>query len=307
MPINDNLGLMRLKDDKMSRKLLIVDGPNLLMRSVHAMKAANSFTNQGAYTGPLVLFVKVLGHQIRVLSPSAVVVCWEGGNDFRKEEFKDYKSNRPQEVHPLRDISFELTHMFLSLNGISQVAIPGFEADDVIAALVHRHSITHQIDILSADKDLLQLIDDNVHQIKLGSGGNPTVTWGIKEVEEKYGCTPDKLPILMALMGDRSDGIPGVPGMGPKKALKALEKHGWDLTTNDHPAIIEYRDDALLSYRLINLRSPERVPDLLGTRIAFMPPKEGCVRYENLIRWLDDYSLNDIKGLLRRGELWEKR
>lgn len=290
----------------MSRSLLILDAPNLTMRSVWAMKGGSSFTNQGAYTGPLVLFIKVLGYQIRKHSPGAVVVCWEGESVFRHDMYSEYKAQRPKDKHPLRDVSFSLIQRFLDLSGFSQTSIDGFEADDVIASLVRKHRDTHRINILSADKDLLQLVDNNVSQIRLGSGGGPTTVWGPDEVRDKYKCSPEQLPTLMAVMGDRGDGIPGVPGLGPKKAVRALNDHGWDLTTNDHPDIISNREDALMGYDLINLRTPVVEPDISGTRIVFLPPKKGSQRYKKLVDFLVEYNLNDIRVLLERGELWEK-
>lgn len=284
---------------------MIVDGPNLVMRSVYAMKSGHSFSNQGAYTGPLVLFIKTFGYFVREHEPDDIVVCWEGGrSEFRHEIFDDYKANRSTEVHPLRDISFQLVQIFLALNNIPQRSIEGYEADDVIAALWARHRRTHEIFILSGDKDLLQLVGENVTQIRLGNGGTQTTNWGTDEVVEKFGCTPELLPTLMALMGDRGDGVPGVPGLGPKKALKALESHGWDLTTTEHPAIMAHRDQALMSYDLVNLRTPKSSPNLVGQYIVFSPPKPGSSRYEQLIHFLEQYNLQEILNQVQKDTLW---
>lgn len=286
----------------MSKRLMLVDGPNLAWRSIHAIRPGNSF--EGA-TGPLVLFVRALSKYVREVGPDELVVCWEGGkSEFRTRIYSEYKANRGPSGHPLRDSAFTMIQSFLALCRISQARVRGFEADDLIAALWRTYH-DRRVTILSSDKDLLQLVSDRSEQIRLGGGGADTDLWTVEDVRREFGCEPEDLPRLMAITGDRGDNVPGITGMGPKKALKALENYGWDLEENSHPAVSRHRDQVLLSHRLVNLRDPEEVPDVSQIPLEFDPVSgEEDPDFRMLGYFLLANQLQDLYNRSRQGTLW---
>jgi len=139
-----------------------------------------------------------------------LVLCWEGGNNFRKKIYPEYKANRKPGVK-LEWSRLEEFKKFLNMLYISAYA-PGFEADDAIASLVDKYKNNEQIIIWSNDKDFLQLIQKNVVVIKNYAELNRSYAWNAKTVEKKFnGLLPCELPIYYALHGDESDNIPGAP------------------------------------------------------------------------------------------------
>lgn len=282
-------------------KILVVDGTNLAWRSIHAIRPGSSF-NEGV-TGPLVLFYNTLSRYVKNEKPDYMIICWEGGKSrFRKRLLPQYKENRKPNDVPLKEPGFRLIKEFLTLANVHQEAQEGFEADDVIAAVCHAYDSTHDIVILSADKDLLQLVGPNVKQMRFGPTGTKPDLWTEWDVLREYGCAPKRLPLLMALMGDKSDNIPGIEGIGPKKGIKILKEGGWDLETNSHPAIEVNRETVLLSHRLIDLIDPEEVaevPELYSDLV-----KEGHPQWAVLKSFLLDHKLNRMYDLAKRGELW---
>lgn len=282
-------------------KILIIDGTNLAWRSIHAIRPGSSF-NEGV-TGPLVLFYNTLSRYVSQNKPDYIMVCWEGGKSrFRKRLLPQYKENRKPSNVPLKEPGFRLIREFLTLANVPQESQEGFEADDVIAAAVHHYKESHDVVILSADKDLLQLVGPGVTQIRFGPSGTKPDVWTEWDVIREYGCAPKRLPYLMALMGDKSDNIPGIEGIGPKKGLKILKEGGWDLETNPHPALDVNRETILLGYRLIDLVDPEEVaevPELRADLVQYDHPQWPALR-----DFLLDHQLKRMYDLAKQGALW---
>jgi DNA polymerase-1 len=292
---------------------LIIDGNNLLMRCVKAMEYSGLRNGGHSPTGPFTAFIGALGRVVREVDPARVVVCWDHGpSRYRTELFANYKAARKQAPDPAaeerKDSAFAMAKNFLTLCRIQQVAVPEFEADDVVAAYWQRIGL-HPIVIFSGDKDFLQLVGPNPHgahtiQLRPDNAGGYE-HWDSNRIYMEYGCFPHDLPMYFALVGDQADGIPGVYGIGPKKALKALSDAGWDLNAVKALEDQEKQQAALTSYDLVNLRTPAVapvVPDLKPFQpLHYSDGGAACMPFVTFMRALEmDQALNRF----HTGTLW---
>jgi 5'-3' exonuclease len=261
----------------------------------------------GVPTGALLIFINLIARHIREEQPDSVVVCWDGGkSEYRRGLYPAYKANRGEHEGPDEpERPFDMAKRFLSLAGIHHVERRGWEADDLIACYWRTiRPIDTKIVILSSDKDLLQLlIQGNVTQVRPATPPNPTDRWDAARVEEHYGVKPVDLSKAMAMIGDTSDGIPGIKGIGPVKAAKLLATTTWEglLVTQG----FEQLD---LWHQLIDLRDvPFRSLGLvLAQPPRFEPTWAGSVAYGELTSFLDSYQMESIKTRLLTGSLWHE-
>ena len=202
-------------------ELYLVDGAGYLFRAYHAIQylSNSAGTPTNAVFGVTRMLLKLLDER----RPDRVAVAWDpGGPNFRHQLFPDYKANRPP---PPEDLEAQVP---LVLRAVELLALPlvqrvGFEADDVIATLTHRaRQAGLEVVIVSSDKDLMQLVGEGVVM------WDPMRdrTYDAAAVEHKWGVAPAQLGDLLGLMGDSSDNIPGVQGVGQKTAAKLLAEHG---------------------------------------------------------------------------------
>ncbi|KKZ10457.1 MAG: DNA polymerase I, partial [Candidatus Synechococcus spongiarum 142] len=219
--------------------LLLVDGHSLAFRSYYALAKRNGglSTSGGIPTSVTHGFLKALLETAQELQPQGVIIAFDTGQPtFRHHLDTAYKANRgdaPEEFH--QDVH-NLQHLLQAALRLPVCTAPGFEADDVIAA-VAQHAVEQdwRVRILSGDRDLFQLVDDQKDVACLYMGGGPYGGRGISLVDEaavwqKLGVAPRQVVDLKALTGDSSDNIPGVRGIGPKSAITLLADHG-DLDT----------------------------------------------------------------------------
>lgn len=178
---------------------------------------------------------------------------------------------------------------------------PGVEADDLIAK--YWHDAEEDILLVSEDKDFLQLVGYNPRVYPCSVLRSTGERWGAEEVAKKLGVTPQCLPYVMALTGDTSDNVPGVPGIGPVKAVQLLKEAGWLLEAIEHPDVRQMASQVKRNYVLVNLRLP--LPGLeLPVPPAFEPTTRDSALYDGLLSFLEQYQL---KGLIARtlsGTLW---
>lgn len=205
-------------------KFLIVDGSSLVHRAFFALPI---LTNpQGEYTNAVYGFAGMLSRILEREKPARVAVCFDKSrHTFRTDMYADYKGQRaetPGELSP----QFETCKRLLEAMGIVWEEVAGYEADDIIGTLARYGSAENDILILTGDRDSYQLIDDNISVIMTRKGISVTELWDKAALREHYNLEPVQMIDLKALMGDSSDNIPGIPGIGEKTALKLLWEYG---------------------------------------------------------------------------------
>ncbi|MEU6362257.1 5'-3' exonuclease [Streptomyces albidoflavus] len=289
------------------RPTLLVDGNNVLVRAVEATRNSAMHSADGIDTSALVGFIATLSRHTREECPYRLIVLWDAGHDWRKKIYPAYKANRPTGPDPYRTESRQLVSEFLRLAHIPQHQLPGYEADDLIAA--YWRILDTDITILSNDKDLLQLTGPTprghtCEQIRLSSYGTPTDRWTATTVAERHGCTPDQLPVAMSLAGDTSDNIPGVPRIGMKTAVKLLAAAGWDLDAVPHDGVQQHRAEVAVYRELVDLRANGMQPQVprIGPFLPVSPGPDDAWRQLHAFTQLHD--LRQIAARLGRRELW---
>ncbi len=238
---------------------IIIDGYGFVFRAYHVQPSLISTdgTEVGALYGFTAMLIKMLGD----FRPEAIAIVFDhGGKNFRHALYQDYKANRPPIDEELR-MQLPLVRHAAEALGIKTIEQPGVEADDVIASIVTKLGMEkkHSV-IISSDKDLMQLIGEYVVMY------DPMKGKYIKESEvmEKFGVQPYKVRDVLALIGDKSDNIPGVPSIGPKTAAELIEQFGSLHELLDNTSLIkqekrravieEHKNNALLSWELIGLK-----------------------------------------------------
>ena len=210
------------------RTVLLVDGMNLLFRAYHALANTKMSTPDGTPTFAVYGFAAMLLKAVQETEPHVVVVAWDSpGDTFRHDQYQDYKAGReaaPDDFHVQIPLAFRL----LDVLKVHQMAAPGFEADDIIGTLagaVDPEAEDCRVLILSGDRDLLQLVRPGVTVLYPGRDAG-SLTWLDEAgVRAKLSVRPDQVPDLKGLMGDSSDNIKGVPGIGEKSAVLLLGRY----------------------------------------------------------------------------------
>ena len=209
------------------KKILLVDGNNLVFRSYYATAYSGVImrNSKGFPTNALYGFINMMNRIIREEKPDYILVAFDKGKTFRHEEYTEYKAGRSDTPDELKQ-QFPVAKEVLKAMGIKYHEMDYYEADDIIGTLSHEAHIDPEFDceIISSDKDLLQLIEDDVVVRVLKS--NDYIMMDRNKFVETYGVEPIKMIDLKALMGDSSDNIPGVAGIGEKTAIKLISEYG---------------------------------------------------------------------------------
>ena len=209
-------------------KVLLVDGNNLLFRSYYATAYTGNVmkNSKGFPTNALYGFVNMMNKIIEEENPKYIMVAFDKGKTFRHEKYKDYKAGRIETPNDLK-MQFPLSRELCDAMGIKHFEIDNYEADDIIGTFAEKCNGNKDFDavIVSSDKDLLQLITDEVEVKLLKQSGSIRMTRD--EFKNTYGLDdPKKMVDLKALMGDQSDNIKGVKGIGEKTAISLLQEFG---------------------------------------------------------------------------------
>ncbi|PQQ28768.1 DNA polymerase I [Photorhabdus luminescens] len=287
--------------------LILVDGSSYLYRAYHAFPPLTN--SAGEPTGAMYGVLNMLRSLIMQYKPSHVAVVFDAkGKTFRDELFAEYKSHRPPMPDDLRT-QIEPLHQMVEAMGLPLLVVPGVEADDVIGTLaLQAEKEGRAVLISTGDKDMAQLVTPNITLINTM---NNTIL-GPEEVVEKYGVPPDLIIDFLALMGDSSDNIPGVPGVGEKTALGLLQGIGGmdDIFANlDKIAGLSFRgaktladkmeqhkDVAYLSYKLATIKTDVELDKTCVALSVKEPDTEKLhqlfSRYE-FKRWLSDVANGD--------------
>lgn len=294
---------------------LLIDGNNLTMRGIFAMRRV-ALSAGGVPTGPLLVVINGLAKLVREEQPDRLLVAWDGGvSRQRSKIFPAYKANRlsvtASEVE-FRDSTFGMVKEFCL-----RARVPGFtlnevEADDIIAAAwgaLTPQTEPDKLVIASSDKDFLQLCGPNPHGVptelvRFSSADTPTDRWDAARVGTDLGYSPEHAPLVMALAGDTVDGVPGVPGIGPKRAVKLLASYDWDLEA----ALAELaRSKPYEAGRvrevylpLVDLRSPQ-FPVAIPRWSPTGREDEG---FQELLDFVERLELESVRVQLLSGALW---
>ena len=208
------------------KKIIMIDGNNLMFRSYYATAYNGNFMNnsKGFPTNALFGFANMINKIINEENPEYIIVAFDKGKTFRHEQYEGYKDGRVETPDELKK-QFPKAKELLTAMGIKYYEIDGYEADDIIGTFAKFCDEDKDFigTIVSSDKDLLQLISSDV-DIKLLKQKD-YIRYNEKTFEEAYGIKPINVIDLKALMGDSSDNIPGVKGVGEKTALKLLHEY----------------------------------------------------------------------------------
>ena len=238
------------------KKLIAIDGNNILYRAYFALPSM--MTKTGVPTGAIFGFLSTL-FKLTQEQPDYLLVAFDmHGPTFRHEQYDDYKAGRAEMPDDLRT-QIPLMKKLLAEMGIAVCECPRFEADDILGTFA-RLANESGVDALlvTGDRDALQLIGPNTH-VLMPKKANETVEYDEALLMEQYGLVPARMPDLKGLMGDSSDNLPGIPGVGEKTARKLLEKYGTLENALAHAAdekgalqkkLTEGAESARMSYRL---------------------------------------------------------
>lgn len=282
--------------------LILVDGSSYLYRAYHAFPPLTN--SAGEPTGAMYGVLNMLRSLLLQYKPSHVAVVFDAkGKTFRDELFEEYKSHRPPMPDDLR-AQIEPLHTMVKAMGLPLLAISGVEADDVIGTLaLAAEKIGKPVLISTGDKDMAQLVTPNITLINTMNNA----ILGPDEVVEKYGIPPSLMIDFLALMGDSSDNIPGVAGVGEKTAQALLQGLGGvkDIYANlDKVATLTFRgaktmaakleqnkEMALLSYQLATIKTDvelELTCDQLTVEEPAVEELLGLFKHYEFKRWIVD-------------------
>lgn len=284
----------------MKKKLIIVDISSFIFRAFFAIRPMHrpDGTPVNAVYGVLSMLMKL----INAYQPSHIVLARDtSGGSFRNEIYPEYKANRgapPDELVP----QFELINTLIEKMGIPNKAMPNYEADDIIGSMaVQYKDAFDEVLIASGDKDLMQFVDDKVKMLDTMKDK----IYGREEVHEKMGVWPEQIMDYLSLLGDSSDNIPGVKGIGAKGASKLLEEYK-DLDTiienlenlsnkRAKTSLEKGVEDAHLSRKLVEI-----VQDLeLGLEPADL--QYALEPNDELLEYLEELNFKTIKNKLKSG------
>src|ERR1043165_6046617 len=282
--------------------VFLVDGSSYIFRAYHALPPLNR-KSDGLQVNAVLGFCNMLWKLLRDMKPEdqpthLAVIFDKSERTFRNELYKDYKAHRPDAPEDLIP-QFPLIREAVRAFDIPCLEMLGFEADDLIATYARQAcEVKANVTIVSSDKDLMQLVNDCV--VMYDTMKDKKI--GITEVFEKFGVTPDKVIEVQALIGDSTDNVPGVPGIGVKTAAQLIGEYG-DLETllaraseikqdKRRQALIENAEKARISKKLVTLDAKVALEVPLAELAVHEP------EYKNLIAFLKQM---EFSALTRRG------
>lgn len=281
-------------------KLVLIDGHSLLYRAFYATRPLS--TTDGRPTNAVYGFAGMLWQILEDENPDAIVVAFDtAAPTFRHEEFTDYKAHRPETAESFY-VQVPSARELVEAMGIPVVALEGYEADDVLGTLAQRaREQGYQVLIVTGDQDALQLVDDGAFVLMPQKGIGQTIRYDEQAVRERFGLEPSQLPDFKALKGDPSDNIPGVPGIGDKKAAALLKQFGSveNLLERLHEVedpklratLEQYREQIPQYKRLATIVRDAPVPD---TPPRWQPTPEHFARLQQVLESLE------FRSFLRR-------
>ncbi|MFD2370039.1 DNA polymerase I [Brevibacillus sp. GCM10020057] len=204
---------------------VLIDGNSIANRAFYALPLLS--TSTGLHTNAVLGFTTMLLKVLEEMKPTHIMVAFDAGKVvFRHSEYADYKGGRAKTPPELSE-QFPLIRELLDAFSIRRFELEGYEADDIIGTLTKRADEQAQkTTVITGDKDMLQLVSEHVSVALTRKGVSEIELYTPQEIQDKYGLAPLQIIDLKGLMGDTSDNIPGVPGVGEKTALKLLHEYG---------------------------------------------------------------------------------
>lgn len=246
------------------KKLVIVDGHALAYRAYHALPLEMS-TSKGEPTNAVYGFTSMLLNVLKEEKPDYIAVAFDAGRSFRHESFTEYKANRAKMGE---DLAVQLKRILQVVEalGIKSIAIEGYEADDILGTLARKASEEGvETLIVTGDTDAFQLIGPKVRVLTSGRRFSDTIVYDREKILERYGLEPQQLADFKALVGDKTDNIPGIPRIGEAIATRLLREYGSIDGIYQHideisptsvkEALQENRDKAFLNKTLVTIRT----------------------------------------------------
>lgn len=281
--------------------VLLVDGHSIANRAFYGLPLLSN--SKGVYTNALHGFFNILWRFMDSVSPTHLAVAFDlKAPTFRHQMYEAYKGTRqgmPEEL--LSQIP--LLEQMLRAAGVPLLMQEGYEADDLLGTLSKQEGAKgHSVYILSGDRDLLQLVDEQITLLipKTKKNGTEIEVYGRKEVEEKYGVSPEGYLQMKALMGDSSDNIPGVSGIGEKTAAEIIRQFGTLENAIAHAGevkpprasknLIEQAEVARLSLQLATIDTHANAP------LEALPVEEKSFASDEFIDLLKLYELKNLLG-----------
>src|SRR5215467_14280579 len=249
----------------MDKKLFLLDGMALVYRAHFALIARPIYTSKGVNTSALYGFTQSLLEILKNQQPTHIAVAFDtDAPTQRHAEFAEYKATR--ETMP-EDLSLALPHVrrMLEAFNIPVLTCDGYEADDIIGTLVRRaEKQGFKSYMVTLDKDFGQLIDENTFLYKLSRMGDRVEIMGLPEIRERWGIErPEQVVDVLALMGDSSDNIPGVPSIGEKTAMKLIGQYGTIENLLAHTGELKGRQKDMLEQNAEVARVSKRLATIL--------------------------------------------
>src|SRR3954470_18747892 len=249
------------------RELFLIDGNSLAYRAFFALPETIA-TSRGFPTNAIFGFASMLVKILTEYGPKPTLVVWDAGMSGRDQVSTEYKAGRRERPDLLSE---QWPHMqpLVEAFGYTNVRVPGYEADDVIATLARRAK-AEGIDVMvvTGDRDMFQIVEPGIRVMATSRGITETKVYDREAVIERYGIPPELIPDFYGLKGDSSDNIPGVPGIGDKTASQLLQEYG-DLETV--LASIDKISGAKRKENLTNHADDARVSKELATAIRDVP------------------------------------
>lgn len=246
----------------MPKTVAVIDGNSLMHRAYHAVPPTMTAPN-GTPTNAAFGFLSMLLKFIEMEQPDALVCAFDKGRPkFRMEALEQYKAQRPPMDEELK-AQFPVIENLLAAMNVPVVALPGWEGDDILGTVAARdEELGYRTLLVTGDKDAYQLASDLTKIVTTKRGITDVVIYGPEEVEERYGVTPDQFTDFLGLKGDKADNIPGVPGIGDKKAASMLQAYGNlegiyanldKFKGKQLENLTNYKDDAFLSRQVATI------------------------------------------------------
>ncbi len=275
-------------------KLVLIDAFAILHRAFHAIPPLTN--KKGEPTNAVYGFVSMILRVVTDLKPDSLAVCFDvKAPTFRHKEFKEYQSQRPPMADELTS-QIEKAKNFLEAANIPVYLKEGYEADDLLGTIAKKGDFDSVI-IATGDKDMLQLVDEKVKIYMPIVGLSSAKLFGEEEAKERMGIFPIQIPDYKALVGDPSDNYHGVAGIGPKTAIKLLEKyadidkiyaHLKDIEPNIRTKLEAGKNDVLLFHRLATI-----VKDV-DIKIDFKEMKKWNIASSDVLKLFEEFGFKTL-------------